>query len=328
MGSRMPTRSVCLKIIGVEQMSGSLLNRILDEAGSFSRRTGCTVFPRYFNEATGRDDFVDIMEKQFSLGLTFDSFWFPTNGEGLVKLPDGEWKRLADTGFSWLRLAFHGAGAEHDEFLGKPGAWDTLAKTARKAEEYGIDWFPVIFINRVNAHRYSDIRSAVERMGSPSLAAGWMVPNWQNNPEYDANRVSISQISHLTEERSLWRSEGAIIDMIEQDAVLASSPVFDSNTGISYLGCLPDGRVCYAGGCHGEPFTACRDSMVIGSWNDGDTIDDLLRAGEDPPEQVKALEKVTFGDLAGSFGVPGGELVYRIQDLVVNKWGSMYLASL
>ncbi|HPF33559.1 MAG TPA: hypothetical protein PK907_11135, partial [Candidatus Sabulitectum sp.] len=83
-----------------------------------------------------------------------------------------------------------------------------------------------------------------------------------------------------------------------------------------------------AGGCHGEPFTAFRESMVIGSWNDGDTIEDLLRAGDDPPEQVRALEKATFRELATSFGVPGGELVYRIQDLVVNKWGSMHLSSL
>ncbi len=53
METRMPVRSVCLKIIGVEEMSGSLLNRILNEAGDFSRKTGCTVFPRYFSEATG-----------------------------------------------------------------------------------------------------------------------------------------------------------------------------------------------------------------------------------------------------------------------------------
>lgn len=320
------TESVCLKMCGMDKMDGSLVMKILESAGRFRKDTGCMVYPRYFNEPTRRDDFVEIIEKQFELGLTFDSFWFPTDGSGLASLPDSKWKRLAETGWSWLRLHFHHISEEHDRFLGKPGAWHLLSETARRAEEHSIDWYPVIFINKHNAHRYEEIRSAVERVGSPSLPAGWMVPNWQNNPRYDINRVSYSHISHLVSEKSIWKSEKDIIQMIDSDRILSSSKAFNSDCGVYYLGCLPNGDVYYAGGCHGEPFTQHRDRMILGSFKTGDSIEMLLdRAIKDPPEEVKVLSGVTFGELAEKYGNPQSDLVYRIQDLVVNKWGAMYL---
>jgi len=320
------TVSVCLKMCGIDKMDSGLVMKILESAGRFREETGCMVYPRYFNEPTTRDDFVEIIEKQFDLGLTFDSFWFPTNGSGLATLPDGKWERLAGTGWSWLRLHFHHAGQEHDSFLGKPGAWEILSETARRAEKHGIEWYPVIFINKHNAHRYEEIRSAVERVGSPSLPAGWMVPNWQNNPCYDVNRVSYSQISHLVGEKSQWKSEKDIIRMISSDAVLSSSKAFNTDCGIYYLGCLPNGDVYYAGGCHGEPFTEHSNKMTIGSFLADDRIEVFLeRAMSNPPEQVKLLSETTFGELANEFGNPESDLVYRIQDLVVNKWGSQLL---
>lgn len=319
-------KSVCLKICGVSGMNETLLNGLLDSAGEFRRRTGCITFPRYFSEPATRSDFVDIIEKQFRLDLAFDGFWFPTSGKGFSSLSDSEWKRLAATGFSWLRLAFHGTEKDHDRFLQREGAWKDLARTARKAEENGIDWFPVVFLNRYNADRYEEIRAAVEKIGSPSLATGWMVPNWQNNPEFDKNRVSYHRIAHLAGERSIWKSERSILKMIDSDEVLASSRVFHIDSGIFYLGCLPCGDVFFAGGCHGEPFTEHRERMVLGSFPENRDISFFLeQAVKRPPEQVKVLSGITFGQLAELYGNADSDTVYRIQDLVVNKWGSMFL---
>ena len=320
------TESVCIKICGIERMSSSLINSILDASGRFREKTGYGIYPRYFSEASEREDFVDIIEKQFRLGLTFESFWFPTNGTGLVSRSDSDWKRLFDSGFSWLRLAFHDHGHRHDSFLGRPGAWETLRVTAGRAEKFGIDWYPVIFLNKNNAHRYQEIRTEVERIGSPSLPAGWMIPNWQNRPEYDINRVAYHQISHLVGERSLWKSEGDILKMINSDGILAASRAFNPDSGIFYLGVMADGRVFYAGGCHGEPFTSQRHKMILGSFHENSDIGYYLeKAASNPPEQVRALSEVSFGELAEKYGNPDSNLVYRIQDLVVNKWGTMYL---
>lgn len=320
------TESVCIKLCGIEEMNPSLVNAILDSAGRYREETGNTVFPRYFNEATSRNDFVEMIEKQFRLQLTFDSFWFPTNGEGLAILPDSGWKRLAATGFSWLRLAFHGIREEHDAFLDRPGAWDILAGTAAKAEEHGIHWYPVIFLNRHNAHRYEEIRSAVENIGSPSLPAGWMIPNWQNRPEFDINRVSYRQISHLVGENTIWQSETGILKMIASDPVLADSRAFNPDSGIFYMGVSADGGVFYAGGCHGEPFRDHRRKMMLGSFHENQDIGFYLRAAADRlPEQAKVLSEASFGELADRFGDPDSDLVYRIQDLAVNKWGAMLL---
>lgn len=320
------TESVCLKIDQSLLMNNGLISAILDSAGSYKRKTGCLVFPRYFDEVTLRSDFVEIMEKQFGLGLIFDNFWFPTDGRGLAHLSDEKWKKLASTGFSWIRLAIHGTEEEHDRFMGRAGAWNDLLRTAENAEKFGVEWFGVVYLNRHNAASYEKIREQVETMGRPATETGWMVPNWQRNPEFEMRRVSMAQISHLAEERSIWKSEKDIIGMIMSDGILGSNVAFDRFLGTVFLCLGANGEVFFSGGCHGDPFTGHRREMVLGSFPEQQSMDFFVEQYlENPPEPAKLLSDITWGELAEMYGDPQSDLVYRAQDLVVNRWGSMHL---
>lgn len=312
---------------GSDCMSSELICAILDSAADYKGKTGCTVFPQFFQEPTLHPDFLEIIERQFRLGLTFDNFWFPTNGHGLANMSDEGWARLAKTGLSWIRLSFHGLEEQHDIFTGRKGAFGDLVKTAVKAEEFGLEWFAGVFINRKNAGDYQIIKSCVETIGHPATEVGWMVPQWLGRAECDAMRPTIDQIHHIQDQNPIWKSEESIVENILSDSDLCERKAFDRFFGSVFLGIDPGGRVTFAGGCDGDPFLKHSESMVLGSFpenNDiGFFVNEYLR---NPPEPVRILEGITWRELAERYGDPTGRMVFSTRDLVVNKWGSMYLA--
>jgi MoaA/NifB/PqqE/SkfB family radical SAM enzyme len=52
-------------------------------------------------------------------------------------MSDEDWKELAEAGFDYIRLTFHGVGGMHDELAGRKGAYEDLVETIRRAENTG-----------------------------------------------------------------------------------------------------------------------------------------------------------------------------------------------
>jgi len=310
---------------------GSLMDRklifdMLHSSAEHKRNTGCTIFPQFFQEPTVHPDFLEIIERQFELGLSFDNFWFPTNGYGLARMSDDGWERLAKTGLSWIRLTFHGTEHEHDLFVEREGAYSDLLTTAQKAEEFGIEWFAGIFINRENARNYHSIKKAVEAIGHPATEVGWMIPQWLGRAECDRTRPTMDQISGLPAEKPIWRSEESIVKSILSKGNLYETRAFDRFCGTVFLALDPEGRISFAGGCDGDPFMKLTDRMILGSFHENGGlafyVDEYLN---NPPEPVRLLSRVTWGELAQRYGDPSGQMVFNMRDLVVNRWGSLYL---
>jgi MoaA/NifB/PqqE/SkfB family radical SAM enzyme len=110
---------------------------VLNQLSELKTELGTTVFPMFFDEPTLHPSFKQIMKHQLKKGLVFDQWWFSTNGYGLARMSDEDWKELAEAGFDYIRLTFHGVGGMHDELAGRKGAYEDLVETIRRAENTG-----------------------------------------------------------------------------------------------------------------------------------------------------------------------------------------------
>lgn len=163
---------------GNDFIDKGLVFDILESAAAYRNKTGSTVFPRFCLEPAMHPSFVEIIEKQFELDLLFRGFWFNTTGRGLADMSPEQWLRLSRAGFSWLRLGFYGIGESHDAYAGRKGAWEELAATARLADEFGMEWFPVVYLTRENAGGFQGIAREISALGTPALPPGWTIPQW------------------------------------------------------------------------------------------------------------------------------------------------------
>lgn len=306
-------------------MEGATVLRILDELAALKRESGDVVYPLYYDEPTVHPEFVRIMGRQLDLGLIMDELWFPTNGFGLARLPDEGWRELAEKGFEGIRLTFHGLGERHDRRVGRRGAYDDLVETIRRAEQFSVEWLAGMVLSADNAAEYEETKAEVERLGSPCVEFGWMLPQSQGRADGTGNRVRLQHIAHLLRANGGWKTEADHIRAILSDETLGGRKAFDPDCGMVSLDISHDLTVTFGGGCDGDPYDGMKSLMTLGNLESGSILECYRRYLENPPAPVRKLSAVTWRELAGRYGDPGGDFVYHVTDLVGRKWASRYL---
>lgn len=299
--------------------------RIFDSLLDLKEKTGLKVFPMFYDEPTLHPSFLKIARHQLENDLIFDNWWFSTNGFGLARLSDSDWAALAEMGFEGIRLTFHGIGEEHDRLAGRKGAYDDLVKTIRRAEEYGIEWLAGMMLSSENVAFYEETKSAVERIGTPCTPFGWMLPHFQGRAKTLDNRVRIDQISHLLEGRCGWNTEGEFVREILSSEDISARKALNQLCGIIYLDIDQNLNVSFGGGCDGDPFHFCRNQVLLGSIVENGILTCYEKYLNDPPEPVKILSEVSWGELAERYGDPDNDQVFHVSSLPGLKWAELYL---
>lgn len=298
---------------------------ILDQLAELKSNTGLIVFPMFYDEPTLHPSFKQIMKHQLKNGLIFDQWWFSTNGYGLPRMSDADWKELADAGFDYVRLTFHGIGDIHDKLVGRKGAYEDLVKTIRKAEEHNVNWLAGMMLNAENQSMYEETRDTVESLGKPCTKFGWMLPKSQGRAVHGNNRVKANQISRLLSGKQGWVVEGEFVERVISDPDLGKKTSIDNKCGIVYLDIDEELNVTYGGGCDGDPFHFIKDRLFLGNLKKQNISTCFEKYLNDPPEPVKLLQEVTWAELARKYGNRENDQVFHYTDLIGMKWSEEYL---
>lgn len=298
---------------------------VLDQLAELKARLGTVVFPMFFDEPTLHPSFKQIMMHQLKKGLIYDSWWFSTNGYGLARMAEIDWQQLAEAGFDYIRLTFHGVGEKHDELVGRPGAYDDLVRTIHKAEKHNVNWLAGMMLNSSNQSTYEKTRDTVSNLGTPCTEFGWMLPKSQGRALEKDNRVNRSQISRLLTSTQGWVAEGEFVDKVISNQDLSERIAGDWKCGIVHLDIDEDLNVIYGGGCDGDPFYFIKDRMFLGNLKKQDIHSCYAKYLNDPPEPSKLLDQVTWGELARKYGNRESDHMYHYTDLVGMKWSEEYL---
>ncbi len=221
---------------------------VLDQLTDLKAKLGTVVFPMFFDEPTLHPSFKKIMKHWLKGGFIYDDWWFSTNGYGLARMSDADWSELADAGFDYVRLAFHGVGEKHDELVGRQGAYEDLLKTIHKAEKHNVNWLAGMYLNSENQAMYEETKNTVLALGTPCTEFGWMLPQSQGRALQNDNRVKLSEISRLLTGKHGWVTESEFTEKILSDADYGQKTARDNKCSIVFLDIDEDMNVFYGGG--------------------------------------------------------------------------------
>jgi hypothetical protein len=298
---------------------------ILDQLAELKKRAGAVVFPMFYDEPTLHPGFRKIMKHQLEIGLIYDEWWFSTNGYGLARMPDSDWKELAEAGFDSIRLTFHGTGVSHDRLVRRTGAYEDLVKTIRKAEEHNVSWLAGMMLSAENQSMYEKTRDAVENLGTPCVDFGWMLPHSQGRALLGGNRVRAGQISRLLGGNQGWVTESEFVARILSDPEMGARSARSNDCGMVYLD-IDDGlNVYYGGGCDGDPFGFMKKQVLLGNLERMSACACYDKYLNHPPEPVSILEGITWAELARKYGNTDNDEVFHFTSLIGSKWSEQYL---
>lgn len=294
---------------------------ILDQVADLKAELNTIVFPMFYDEPTLHPLFKQIMKHFLARELTYDDWWFSTNGYGLARMSDEDWQELAEAGFDFIRLTFHGTGAMHDELAGRSGAYEDLVKTIEKAEKHSVNWVAGMFLNQKNQATYEETAKTVSNLGKKMFGEfGWMLPHSEGRAAEGKGRVKLSEISRLLVDRKGWYTEGDFVRKVLSDPELGKRTARDNKCGIVYLDIDEDRNVFFGGGCDGDPFCSIKEKVFLGSLNETTVSSCYHKYLNEPPEPIRILNQITLGELAARYGNEENDEVFHYSSLANHKW--------
>jgi len=298
---------------------------ILDQLKELKEETEVTVFPMFYDEPTLHPSFKELMLRLLEHDLIFYQWWFSTNGYGLARMSDDDWRELAAAGFQHIRLTFHGTEEMHDELVDRKGAYQDMITTIQRAERHGVDWLAGMMLSSRNQHLYEETKAAVEARGKPECEFGWMIPQPEGRALEDSDRVRKPEIARLLQGKSGWVTEGEFVERIQADSEMAGRSSRDRMCSIATLDVYQDMEVSYGGGCDGDPFAEMKSRVRLGNLGVDSISQCYDRSQNSPPEPLRILEETTWGELASRYGDRNNDRVYHYTSLVGHKWSSKFL---
>lgn len=299
--------------------------KILDQLADLKTELQTIVFPMFYDEPTLHPSFKQIMKYHLKMDLIYEDWWFSTNGYGLARMSDNDWNELSEAGFDYIRLTFHGIGETHDELVGRSGAYEDLVTTISKAKQHKVNWLAGMMLNSSNQAMYEETKKTVTELGEPCCEFGWMIPHIQGRAAQGSNHVKVGQISRLLQGGKGWHAEGDFVKKVLSDSDLSRKTARDNKCGIVYLDVDEDMNVFFGGGCDGDPFCFVKDKVFLGNLEETTLSSCYHKYLNEPPEAVRLLDQVTWGELAAEFGNKESDEVFHYTSLPGRKWPAEYL---
>lgn len=300
---------------------------VLDQLAELKAELDTIVFPMFYDEPTLHPSFKKIIEYQLKKDLVFEESWLSTNGYGLVRMSDDDWIELAEAGLKNIRLTFHGVGEMHDRLVDRDGAYEDLINTIRKAEKHKVSWLAGMMLSSENQSVYEKTKKTVIEIGTPCTEFGWMIPHVQGRAAQGSSQVRIGQIFRLLKgkKKQYWYSEGDFVTKVLSDPDLKGRTSRDNRCGTVYMDVDEDLNVFFGGGCDGDPFCFVKDRVFLGNLKETTMSDCYSKYLNDPPEPVRLLEQITWGELAERYGRKDNDEVFFHSSLPGRKWPAEYL---
>jgi hypothetical protein len=123
----------------------------------------------------------------------------------------------------------------------------------------------------------------------------------------------------------IWKSESMHIEDILASEELSSRRATYSRCNIVHLDVHEDLSVRYGGGCDASPFDLSSEDSRLGNLSTGGFGPLVERYADSPPEKVRRLAEITWGELAMEYGDRSNPQVFHLPNLVIGKWGRQYL---
>lgn len=291
------------------------------------------IIPLFLDEPTNHPRFIDIFKLQSDMGFVGENFFFPTNGSILAGLADNKWNVLRKYGLNWLQFSFYGLKNIHDEFARREGAFEDIFKTIRRAQERDINWYAGIILHSKNVKELPAIVDYLRSLHPfRKTRIGWFVFSYQGRGK-QLERPIGNDIVALPEEFRLrgdsWGEEKQIIKKILGDESLASRKCDEPTCNLLAFDININLNVFCGGACDNAGILGAapwlRKNLKLGRLSD-DGFEPLIKQYvNSPPEPVKALREITWGELAQRYGDSNNEEVFYLKDLIYSKWASMYL---
>ncbi len=283
------------------------------------------VLPQYFEEPTIHPQFTEMFEYQAEAGMVWPGFFFPTNGFGLARMNNEQWRRLKKAGLTDIQLTFYGWKDNHDAFAGRKGAFQDLLETAKKADEHDIGWYAGIIIHTGNVDKLGDIKSRISEIGRNGAQAGCFPFHYQGRGAVDDWRIREADIVNTPLKKELWKSERQYINEITNDDEAGKKFAVESACQGASFDINVDMDVLYGGDCDSAPFPELRPYLKIGSLKNECLASMIKKAVNDPPLPFKILQRTNRRELAEQYGDEANDRIYWLNDLIVNKWGRLHL---
>lgn len=300
--------------------------KILDQLADLKAELSTIVFPMYYDEPTTHPSFKQIMLYQLKKDLVYEESWLSTNGYGLARMSDNDWIELAEAGLKNVRLTFHGIGEMHDRLAGRDGAYEDQLASISKAEQHKVSWLAGMMLNSENQSMYEETKRTITELGTPCTEFGWMIPHVQGRAVQSSNHVKAFQISRLLKgKEDYWYAEGDFVQKVLSNPDLCNRTSRDNRCGIVYIDVDEDLNVFFGGGCDGDPFCFVKERVFLGNLEKSTMSSCYHKYLNEPPEPVRLLEQITWGELAEKFGDKENDEVFFLSSLPGRRWPAMYL---
>ncbi len=286
-----------------------------------------------FDEPGQHVGFLDIMEKAGELGLIGEEYFLPTNGSLLAAAPDKTWSRLIGAGCRCLQLTLYGLERTHDEFAGRAGAYRDVLATARRAMEFGIEWYVQIPIHPGNISELEETVEMARKLDPTGKSrVGWFPFLWQGRGR-NALRVRGSQYSRLPanirEKRSYFLEEKAAIESIRSNPGLSGMKGSYSMCTVLTFQVERDLKVYWGGACDSGGIAAAvpelQNHFLLGVLGADGFLPLLNKYQQEKPHVLELLDTITWGELASRYGDPTNDEIFYFNDLPEHKWAAAYL---
>ncbi|MBN1297345.1 radical SAM protein [bacterium] len=301
--------------------------RILRQAAALKSQFSHVII-QFFDEPTVHPRFLDIMEMQYELGVTWDGWFVPTNGYGLARMDVRGWERLKALGNPELQLTFYGIESDHDLFAGRAGAYADLIAAIRMAAVHEVVVTAGIVVWPGNIRKLSAIQETIRSLAEGKVSVGWFFPAWQGRGQDRDLRCRSEDCAGLNLSQRGIKRESEHREEIVLDDAMGSRSADDAMCSMESMEVYPDLRVVFGGACDSMVPKEYIQHFTIGRLTDGGFDPLLERLRTNPPDALRILRAMVWRDLALAYGDPEGDEMFHINDLIANKWATAHLDSI
>lgn len=308
---------------------------VLKSLAEFRDKNDVLAMPLFFKEPTIHPDFIEIVRSMKEHGFINEATFWATNGFGLARMNDDQWRSLKELGFDGLQFTFYGLEKTHDSFAGRSGAFRDIKTAIEKSNGHGVRWVAGHIVHQDNLAEIMANVTLVNALNpDPKNHRGWFLFSHQGRASTLA-RPTLAQMQQaelISKEGKWFRTEATHHREILENPAEAAQPYRQIGCNSLTFDLDPDMNAYCGGGCDSNGLLGLmpelKDDLKLGNLKQDSMCDLVNRYFDETPRPLKLLWDMTAGSLAEKYGDPSNDELFFKDDLVKNKWGTMALREL